>query len=95
MNRVGTRFALNKSYTEIQEERPLLNPRELMDLEEGENVILRTMYRRDLKGNPVKPHPIFNSRKEGRAFLYRLSVFYKNIFLMRIPYRRNRCICQH
>ena len=42
-----------------------------MDLEEGENVILRTMYRRDLKGNPVKPHPIFNSRKEGRAFLYR------------------------
>ena len=71
VNRVGTRFALNKSYTETQEERPLLNPRELMDLEEGENVILRTMYRRDLKGNPVKPHPIFNSRKEGRAFLYR------------------------
>lgn len=71
VNRVGTRFALNKSYTETQEERPLLNSRELMDLEEGENVILRTMYRRDLKGNPVKPHPIFNSRKEGRAFLYR------------------------
>ena len=71
VNRVGTRFALNKSYTETVEERPLLNPRELMDLEEGENVVLRTMYRRDLEGNPVKPHPIFNSRKEGRAFLYR------------------------
>ena len=71
VNRVGTRFALNKSYTETVEERPLLNPRELMDLEEGENVILRTMFRRDLKGNSVKPHPIFNSRKEGRAFLYR------------------------
>ena len=71
VNRVGTRFALNKSYTETLEERPLLNPRELMDLEEGENVVLRTMYRRDLEGNPVKPHPIFNSRKEGRAFLYR------------------------
>lgn len=71
VNRVGTRFALNKSYTETVEERPLLNPRELMDLEEGENVVLRTMYRRDLEGNPVKPHPIFNSRKKGRAFLYR------------------------
>ena len=71
VNRVGTRFALNKSYTEITEERPLLNPRELMDLEEGENVVLRTMYRRDLKGNQIKPRPIFNSRKEDRAFLYR------------------------
>lgn len=71
VNRVGTRFALNKSYTETLEERPLLNPRELMDLEEGENVVLRTMYRRDLKGNKIKPRPIFNSRKEGRAFLYR------------------------
>ena len=71
VNRVGTRFALNKSYTETTEERPLLNPRELMDLEEGENVVLRTMYRRDLKGNQIKPRPIFNSRKEDRAFLYR------------------------
>ena len=71
VNRVGTRFALNKSYTETLEERPLLNPRELMDLEEGENVVLRTMYRRDLKGNQIKPRPIFNSRKEDRAFLYR------------------------
>ena len=71
VNRVGTRFALNKSYTETLEERPLLNPRELMDLEEGENVVLRTMYRRDIQGNKIKPRPIFNSRKEGRAFLYR------------------------
>ena len=71
VNRVGTRFALNKSYTETLEERPLLNPRELMDLEEGENVVLRTMYRRDMQGNKIKPRPIFNSRKEGRAFLYR------------------------
>lgn len=71
VNRVGTRFTLNKSYTETLEERPLLNPRELMDLEEGENVVLRTMYRRDMQGNKIKPRPIFNSRKEGRAFLYR------------------------
>ncbi len=81
VNRVGSRFALNKSYTETLEERPLLNPRELMDLEEGENVILRTMYRKDLNGNPVKPHPIFNSRKEGRAYLYRyqyLTKFFPN-----------------
>lgn len=71
VSRAGTRFSLNKSYTEAIAERPLLNPRELMDLEEGENVVLRTMYRRDLKGNQIKPRPIFNSRKEGRAFLYR------------------------
>ena len=29
------------------------------------------MYRRDMQGNKIKPRPIFNSRKEGRAFLYR------------------------
>ena len=70
-NRSGRRFDLDKSYTETIEERRLLYPRELMDLEEGENVILRTMYRRDLNGNKVIPRPIFNSEKEGRAYLYR------------------------
>ena len=81
VNRVGTRFTLNKSYTEIPEERALLNPRELMDLEKGESVIFRTMYRTDLAGNEVKPHPIFNSRKERRAYLYRyqyLTDFFPN-----------------
>lgn len=94
VNRVGTRFALNKSYTETQEERPLLNPRELMDLEEGENVILRTMYRRDLKGNPVKPHPIFNSRKEGRAFLYRYQ-YLQEYFPDADTVSEESRICQH
>lgn len=74
VNRVGTRFALNKSYTETLEERPLLNPRELMDLEEGENVVLRTMYRRDLKGNQIKPRPIFNKKRRS-SFFVSLSVF--------------------
>lgn len=71
VNRIGGRLSLNKSYTETTEDRALLQPRELMDLQEGENVIVRTMYRRDLQGNKIKPRPIYNREEEGRAFLYR------------------------
>lgn len=41
----------------------LISPNELMELLPGENVIKRYMKRTDLKGNKVKPKPIFNSEK--------------------------------
>lgn len=71
LNRVGRRLSFDKTYTETPEERALLTPRELMDLQQGESVIVRTMYRKDLDGNKIIPRPIFNSEEEGRAFLYR------------------------
>ena len=41
---------------------------ELMELQEGEIVIFRRSKRRDLKGNKIKPRPIFNSVESGRYF---------------------------
>lgn len=70
LNRMGKKLDLQKSFTEMQEEKMLISPNELMELLPGENVIKRYMKRTDLKGNKVKPKPIFNSEKNGTAFKY-------------------------
>lgn len=63
LNRMGKQLELEKSFTEMQEEKMLISPNELMELLPGENVIKRFMKRTDLEGNKVKPKPIFNSEK--------------------------------
>lgn len=70
LNRMGKQLELEKSFTEMQEEKMLISPNELMELLPGENVIKRFMKRTDLEGNKVKPKPIFNSEKNGTSFKY-------------------------
>lgn len=70
ITRMGKKMELSKSFTEMQDERPLLTPVELTELRPGENVIKRVMKRTDLKGNKIKPYPIFNSLDTGTAFKY-------------------------
>lgn len=60
ISRSGGKLSTNKSFTESQEERPLLNPNELMQLQQGECVVTRTMKRTDKSFNNVAPTPIFN-----------------------------------
>lgn len=60
ISRSGGKLSTNKSFTESQEERPLLNPNELMQLQQGECVVTRTMKRTDKAYNNVAPTPIFN-----------------------------------
>ena len=65
MNRSGQKLSLHKSFTEMYEEKPLMNPNELMHLHEGELIVSRIMTRHDLKGNDIISAPIFargNSR---------------------------------
>lgn len=71
ITRSGTKLSLKKTITELYEEKPLLNPNELMELLPGENVIKRVMKRTDLSGKKVKPRPILNNIESGTSFKYR------------------------
>lgn len=71
ITRSGTKLSLKKTITELFEEKPLLNPNELMELLPGENVIKRVMKRTDLSGKKVKPRSIFNNIESGTSFKYR------------------------
>lgn len=71
VQRTGKKLDTDKQFMETVQERPLLSPYELRNLYEGECVVTRTIKRRDLKGRPIKPHPIFNSRENGQVFKYR------------------------
>ncbi|GMG66722.1 VirD4-like conjugal transfer protein, CD1115 family [Tetragenococcus halophilus] len=64
-DRHGDPMSQDKSYGEKEEGRQLLFANELRDLQEGEWVLDRTKMRRDLKGNKVRPYPIFANLKEG------------------------------
>lgn len=70
-HRSGNELAMSKSFTELPQEKPLLNMNELEELREGECVVKRVMKRRGLKGERIRPTPIFNSEASGKRFLYR------------------------
>jgi len=69
LNRSGNKLSLNKSFTEMYDEKPLLNPNELMELQEGECVVKRVMKRQDLAKKKIKPTSIFNHNET--TFKYR------------------------
>lgn len=70
-NRSGKRFSTNKTLTEMYEEQPLITANQLMNLKEGENVIIRTIKRTDLTGNSIISYPILNCEEMGTRFKYR------------------------
>lgn len=80
VQRAGSKLSFHKYYTESIDERPLLNHNELMELQEGEIVIFRRSKRRDLKGNKIKPRPIFSSVENGRYFWYAYEYFPKETY---------------
>ena len=70
VNRIGGKMSLNKSFTEIATEKPLINPNQLQDLMVGECIIKRVMKRKDLKGNDVPPYPLKNTGSFKFPFRY-------------------------
>lgn len=70
VDRTGSMFGFNKTFMERIDEEPLIRPSRLMELEEGETVIKRTMKRRDLNGNSIRPRPIFNTGETRLKFAY-------------------------
>ncbi len=71
MQRSGERISTHKHFMENTQEKPLLNPNELMELYEGECVVKRVMKRTDKKGKKIRPTPIFNSTASGKRFRFR------------------------
>lgn len=70
LDRIGSRFALNKTYTERKEEKSLLSATELMALLEGEYVVKRVMKRRTLNGKDAVPYPIFNTGSQRMPYAH-------------------------
>lgn len=68
------------SYRASTEERQLIKHDELTKLKEGENVFIRTMYRKDLKGKDITQYPIANLGKYRfpRRYEYLLDIFKQN-----------------
>lgn len=78
IQRSGGKLSFNKYFSESIQDRPLLNMNELMELMEGECAIFRVSKRKDLKGNKIKPRPIFNSVENGHYFWYAHEYFPKD-----------------
>lgn len=60
VQRSGSRFTLDKNYTESATERPLMYPDELTKLKEGECVVYRGIKRSDRLGVAIQSYPIIN-----------------------------------
>lgn len=69
VNRTGKIFSLSKERTEMQQERPLLTPKELTELLPGE-VIVNRLKRTDLEGGGIKSHPIANMGEDKMLYRY-------------------------
>ncbi|WP_415348529.1 VirD4-like conjugal transfer protein, CD1115 family, partial [Clostridium perfringens] len=69
-SRNGSVLELNKQITESLDKERVIRYDDLMSLEIGENVVIRPMHRKDLKGNPIKAYPIYNTEKTKMKFRY-------------------------
>lgn len=76
IDRIGSRFAVDKTFTERKDEVPLLRATDLMGLLVGECVVKRVMKRKTLKGKDSIPYPIFNTGKNKMPFAH---TFLQNI----------------
>lgn len=67
-SRSGGTLSFDKSKTESVDARKLLNSNELMQLQEGEMVVIRIIKRQDLKRKRVTPYPIFNTKDTAMKY---------------------------
>jgi type IV secretion system protein VirD4 len=69
-SRSGEILDMTKHQTESVDSKKLLTVDELMHLEEGEIVVARGTKRRDIKGNKIRPYPIFNTGENALKYRY-------------------------
>lgn len=69
-NRHGDPLSLDKSFGEQEDGRRLLDANEIRSIHEGEWVVVRSKKRKNLKGEHIKPKPIFANRAEGTNMLF-------------------------
>ncbi|MPQ45042.1 VirD4-like conjugal transfer protein, CD1115 family, partial [Clostridium tarantellae] len=68
-SRAGKILDITKNQTESLDGRRLLKPEELK-LQEGECVVVRVIKRRDIYGNKIIPHPIYNRGETSLKYRY-------------------------
>lgn len=68
ISRSGRLLSMDKSHSEAVKERPLMMPDELMQLKEGESVVVRANKRQDMKRRKIVPKPIFNTGITANKF---------------------------
>ena len=69
-SRTGSVLSFDKSITENLEQVPVIRYDDLIHMKEGETVVLRPMYRKDLEGNRITPYAIYNTEEMGMKFKY-------------------------
>lgn len=67
-SRSGKGLSTDKSKTEGVDGKPLLTPNELMELKEGESVVVRVVKRQDKSRRRIKAHPIYNTNKTALKY---------------------------
>lgn len=70
--RSGSPLDSDKSFTELEKGRPLMDPIELTRLMQSEWVLNRTKFTKDLKGKPIRPYPIkafYKADKDGQGHI--------------------------
>ncbi|MBY0756299.1 type IV secretory system conjugative DNA transfer family protein [Clostridium sardiniense] len=70
VSRSGEFLDTTKHLTESVDSRKLINANELMLFKEGEMVVIRTLKRRDKKGNEIVPNPIHNHDETRMKYRY-------------------------
>lgn len=65
ISRTGQMLSTDKSHNESATSRELMKPDELLQLQEGESVVLRGNKRQDMNRNKIVSFPIYNSLKSG------------------------------
>ncbi|MFS0646124.1 VirD4-like conjugal transfer protein, CD1115 family [Siminovitchia sp. 179-K 8D1 HS] len=68
ISRNGKLLSSDKSHSESVKERPLIMPDELMQLKEGQSVVVRANKRQDNKRRKIAPKPIFNKDVTSHKF---------------------------
>lgn len=87
ISRSGKLLSFDKSHSESTKERSLLMPDELMQLKEGESVVIRVNKRQDKKRRKIVPKPIYNHGVTEHQFRYQYlaNEFDTNVSVLSLP----------
>jgi type IV secretion system protein VirD4 len=70
VHRSGKKLAIRKDFTEMPEERRLIDANELMRFMPGESAVHRVMKRTTKEGEKIRPYPIYNTEPFPQKFRY-------------------------